>query len=88
MDTKLRYNGGYIGLLALLISLTIITFLIVNTWAKTMPDGKGGETTLYRKSIDDAEGARAILEQNSINTSKAGLDQAQNAKKLLEKGSK
>jgi hypothetical protein len=83
-----KYQGGYVGLLALLISLAIMTYLIVEVWLKPIATENGGTTTTYTQAILEAEKAKASLEHNQTNTSHEGVNQAQNAAKLLEQGQK
>jgi len=67
MKNKKIFNGGYVGLLMLLIGVAIITFLIVRTDLFTgQKEGKnmieGGFNT-----IDAAKNAKNVIEERSRN---------------------
>jgi hypothetical protein len=63
-------NGGYVGLLMLLIGVAIITFLIVRTDLFT---GQKDSKNMIEQGQDDINKAKAVksmVEQNSINSMK------------------
>lgn len=63
-------NGGYVGLLMLLIGVAIIAFLIVRTDLFT--GQKEGKNMIEQgqDNINKAKAAKDMIEQNSINSTK------------------
>ncbi len=65
MKNKRIFNGGFVGLLALLIVVAIIAFLIVRTDLFT--GEKGGKNIIEQgtSAIDQAKDVKALIEDNS-----------------------
>ncbi len=69
-----KYNGGFVGLLMLLICVSIIALIIVRTdLFKGFPTGQSGNQNTFEHGIDAinaAKNAKNLIEQNSKNTNK------------------
>jgi hypothetical protein len=69
METKIisnkKYNGGYIGLLMLLIGVAIVALLIVRT--DLFSGQKDGKNMIEQGSdaVDEVERVKDLIEQNS-----------------------
>jgi len=70
MKNKKILNGGYVGLLMLLIGVAIITYLIVGTDLFT--GQKEGKNMIEQgqDSINQAKAAKDMIERNNINSTK------------------
>ena len=70
MENKKILNGGYVGLLMLLIGVAIIAYLIVGTDLFT--GQKEGKNMIEQgqDSINKAKTAKDLIEQNNINSTK------------------
>lgn len=65
MIIKNKFNRGFIGLLILLISITIITFFIIRTDLFTgQKDGKNMIQS-GKEAVDEAKAAKNLMEQDS-----------------------
>jgi hypothetical protein len=64
-------NGGYVGLVMLLIGVAIITFLTVRTDLFTGQKGGQGRKNMIEQGQDDINKAKEmkdLVEKNSVNT--------------------
>lgn len=60
-----KMNGGFIGLIALLISVTIIVFIIVRTDLLSSSKEKKSMIEIGTDAIDEAREAKSLIEQNN-----------------------
>lgn len=68
MKPKRNLNGGYIGLLMLLIGVAIIAILFVkSTWFANFGQGRATPGTGFN-TINSAQNAKNLIEQNSQKT--------------------
>ena len=66
MNNKIISNGGYIGILMILISVTIIVFIMVRSDLFTQK--QEGEKTVIEQdleAVNQAKAVKALVEQNS-----------------------
>lgn len=65
INKTIKLDGGYIGLITLLISVSIIAFVMIRSDLFTA--NKDGKNTIEqgRGAIDQASAAKKIIEQNS-----------------------
>ncbi len=72
-NKRILKNGGYVGLLMLLIGVAIVAFLIVRTDLFTGQKGEQDGKNMIEQGQDDINKAKAVkdlVEQNSVNTMK------------------
>ncbi len=77
MKNKMKLNGGYIGILMLLIGVAIIVFIM---FKKNVFFGQ-------TYSVEKENGIENNTGENMIDRGNGYIDQAQQAKDLLEKNS-
>ena len=72
-NNRILKNGGYVGLLMLLIGVAIVAFLIVRTDLFIEPKGVQEGKNMIEQGQDDINKAKAVkdmVERNSVNTMK------------------
>jgi uncharacterized membrane protein (DUF106 family) len=72
-NNRILKNGGYVGLLMLLIGVAIVAFLIVRTDLFIEPKGGQEGKNMIEQGQDDINKAKAVkdmVERNSVNTMK------------------
>ena len=73
LSKRILKNGGYVGILMLLIGVAIIAFLIVRTDLFTgQKGGQEGKNMIEQgqDSINKAKAVKDMVERNSVNTMK------------------